>query len=200
METIECIELTRNKVELLKRDDYDLKRYPNHPYAVRLIRKTPKAKFFHEKTEWCYVYKSKEEASDKAVETALNITRNEEHRNSEKEKARKANAEVNASDFYKVGDVIVNTWGYEQTNVDFYQVTEMTAKTIKIKEIYSAMVSGSEYSHGMACNVVPVLNDFKENGREYALRVKDKGNLSNPASYYYMHKWDGRPEYKSWYA
>ena len=36
---------------------------------------------------------------------------------------------------YKVGDIIYNTWGYEQTNVDFYQVVAVTKSTIKIRNI-----------------------------------------------------------------
>jgi hypothetical protein len=45
---------------------------------------------------------------------------------------------------------------------------------------------------------------LKPNGDTYNLRVKSGYNgdvaLSQPASYYYMHKWDGRSMYKSWYA
>lgn len=36
---------------------------------------------------------------------------------------------------YKVGDILVNVWGYDQTNIDFYQVISASAKNIKITEI-----------------------------------------------------------------
>ncbi len=36
---------------------------------------------------------------------------------------------------YKVGDIIYNSWGYEQTNIDFYQVVKTTKKTITIQRI-----------------------------------------------------------------
>ena len=35
----------------------------------------------------------------------------------------------------KVGDIFYHSWGYEQTNIDFYQVVAITAKTVSIREI-----------------------------------------------------------------
>ena len=42
----------------------------------------------------------------------------------------------------KTGDIFYNMWGWEQTNVDFYQVVSTTAKTITIRRI---MASNTEY-------------------------------------------------------
>lgn len=35
----------------------------------------------------------------------------------------------------EVGSIFYSTWGYEQTNVDFYQVVKKTAKTIVLRAI-----------------------------------------------------------------
>lgn len=35
----------------------------------------------------------------------------------------------------KPGDIFYNSWGYEQTNIDFYQVVSTTAKTITLRKI-----------------------------------------------------------------
>lgn len=35
----------------------------------------------------------------------------------------------------KVGDVLVSSWGYEQTNIDYYQVVSVTAKNVKIQKM-----------------------------------------------------------------
>ena len=35
----------------------------------------------------------------------------------------------------KVGDVFYRSWGYDQTNINFYKVVALTAKRIKIQEI-----------------------------------------------------------------
>lgn len=111
------------------------------------------------------------------------------------------NRNLIVSDFYKIGDIICNSWGCEQTNIDFFQVVEVKNRVIKIKEVYK------EYKEtGFLCgNSIPLPNRFKENGREYQLRVSfkyisDEPTLSNPKSYYYMHKWSGKPEYESHYA
>jgi len=55
---------------------------------------------------------------------------------------------------YKVGDILYSTWGYEQTNVDFYQVLSVTNSTIKIQPIRSHLVeSFTGYNH-----VAPIPN------------------------------------------
>ena len=142
------------------------------------------------------------------METAINewVQRQKdfaERKAAEKANKKKLNDEINAKDHFKVGDFIVNTWGWEQTNVDFYIVTDVKDKTIEIKEVYGSRVEGSDYSHGMACEVVPTPR-LIEDGKSYKLRVKSgyQGSvaLSNPKSFYYMHKWSGKPEYNSWYA
>lgn len=35
-------------------------------------------------------------------------------------------------DGYKVGDIFYTSWGYEQTNIEFYQVIKATAKTLRL--------------------------------------------------------------------
>lgn len=37
-------------------------------------------------------------------------------------------------DSINVGDIFKSTWGYDQTNVDFYVVTRKTAKMIELQE------------------------------------------------------------------
>lgn len=79
-----------------------------------------------------YRAKAKEERKVKAVELANNV---------------------------KVGDLFVDSWGYEQTQVDCYQVVaKPTAKTVIVREIATAVVEGSE---GRDCqNVRAVPNSF----------------------------------------
>lgn len=36
---------------------------------------------------------------------------------------------------FKIGDIVYNSWGYEQTNIDFYQVVKTTKSTITIRRI-----------------------------------------------------------------
>lgn len=61
---------------------------------------------------------------------------------------------------FKVGDIVANTWGYDQTNVDFYQVTHATARSVRIAKIARASVPGSDGF--MSCKVTPVKDQFLE--------------------------------------
>lgn len=118
-----------------------------------------------------------------------------------KKKRKENNAAIKADEHFKVGDIIVNTWGYEQTNVEFYVVTAVIKKSIKVIEVSQKDEEGSHYSHGMACNVIP--NVENKIGEEFMLRLKADHNneiiISQPKSYSYFHKWNGKPKYKSWY-
>jgi hypothetical protein len=64
------------------------------------------------------------------------------------------------------------------------------------------MVENSMMSHGMSCDVMPNIDG--EQGESRILRLKIRSDLAvsicNPENYYYFHKWDGSPQYKSWYA
>ncbi len=44
----------------------------------------------------------------------------------------------------KVGDLFCMSWGYDQTNVNFYQVTRMTPKGVYVREIGAKKVPGSD--------------------------------------------------------
>ena len=61
----------------------------------------------------------------------------------------------------QVGDVLVSTWGYDQTNVDFWRVVGLTAsgKSVRIIPVDERVV---DYSKGSE-RVVPV--DPDEDGR-----------------------------------
>ena len=43
----------------------------------------------------------------------------------------------------KVGDILYSSWGYDQTNIDFYQVTAVGVHSVKIREIEQKVVGGS---------------------------------------------------------
>lgn len=46
----------------------------------------------------------------------------------------------------KVGDILSASWGYNQTNVDFYEVTKVIGKSIEIREISGKTVSDDGHS------------------------------------------------------
>jgi hypothetical protein len=57
---------------------------------------------------------------------------------------------------YEVGDLLSGSWGYEQTNVELYQVVKTSEKQITVRELDSKIVSGDFWSG----QVVPLRDQF----------------------------------------
>jgi hypothetical protein len=59
----------------------------------------------------------------------------------------------------QVGTMLVNSWGYDQTNIDFYQIVRRTDRSVWIRPIGCRQVEGSE---GFMCDkVMPARDSFK---------------------------------------
>ncbi len=65
----------------------------------------------------------------------------------------------------KVGDVFVESWGYDQTNVDFYQVTRAMPKSVEIRAIH-----GKTVGDGHSTRVVADVDNFIEDKGYGAVR------------------------------
>lgn len=71
----------------------------------------------------------------------------------------------------KVGDVFRSSWGYDQTNVDYYQVTRMVgAQSVEIRRI-GAVSWGTEFMQGRS---VPAVDDFR--GKPMVKRLRACGD------------------------
>lgn len=111
----------------------------------------------------------------------------------------------------KVGDIFYMSWGYEQTNVDFFQVVALKGKTqVVIKEVVLREDNEEYMSHGMARDVsfdmkhaVPVANSSFVKDNEKGMIKKVCGTKENPylnmTSYANAHKYNGKKLYESWY-
>lgn len=60
---------------------------------------------------------------------------------------------------YKVGDLFKWVWGYDQTNVNYFEVTESKGRYVTVREIKSASFETS----GMTGKCSPLPGEFKEN-------------------------------------
>lgn len=79
--------------------------------------------------EWFYKFKDKEQRNKRIQETIDRLNSWEEWK-----LARKVRR-LNQFDDVEIGDILYDSWGYEQTNIDFYQVVAKTKGTITIREI-----------------------------------------------------------------
>ena len=98
------------------------------------------------------------------------------------------------SEGYKVGDYLYSTWGYEQTNVDFYKVVGVTAKCVKMVAIGSKIVKQDSAMSGF---VVPVDDSTEDN--EVLLRRVNKWGSVRIDSYTNASAWDGKPVLATWW-
>lgn len=78
-----------------------------------------------------------------------------------------------------VGDVLVCSWGYEQTNVDYFQVIKMVGKaSVEVRPIASE--TADDEAIGMTGYCVPAVNRFT--GEPVTYRVRE-GNSIKVKSY-----------------
>lgn len=61
------------------------------------------------------------------------------------------------------GTIFVASWGYDQTNIDFYQVIDRTAKMVTVRKLRSK----GEYAYTMARYVMPLKDQFLDSDHPY---------------------------------
>ena len=160
--------------------------------VVTCIRETKRARMGY-KVEFCYRFKNAERMYQ-YVEGFL-AGRREAAARKEERKVTRAAARKEAQENVKKGDIFVATWGWEQTNVDAYQVVAKKGATVTLREIALETIEGSEGF--MSDRVRPVKNHFI--GEAFTKRITGRGikindcQHANPAE-------EGKEFYRSWYA
>lgn len=133
------------------------------------------------------------------------IGRVETNINSQNElKAKKKEAQKVMNHNFKEGMILYNSWGYDQTNIDFYQVVKSKEKSVILREIASSTVAGSEGF--MSASVKPVKDYFI--GEPILKRINISVNYKGSISYHIAAKYGCFCEYanaesgvySSWYA
>ena len=100
----------------------------------------------------------------------------------------------------KPGDIFLNSWGYDQTNVDYYQVIERHGKVVTLREIGSETVPGSEGF--MSSRVKPRRGAFLEKSAPFKKKLcfyggKPSLSFKHGGGELYT---EGQTNYCSWYA
>jgi hypothetical protein len=89
------------------------------------------------------------------------------------------------------GAILYSSWGYDQTNIDFYQVVKIVGKcTVQIRPIASA----TDHSETGATYVVAVPDSFT--GEPFTKRAS-VDNCISLNSYSGASPWDGKPKYET---
>lgn len=114
--------------------------FPGKPSdAIREALKALRFRWHGVKKVW-YGY-STEEAARQAIENA------ESEKPAEVKKAATVKAEKVNKHGVKVGDIFEADWGWEQTNVNFFQVVALVGETsVRVREVYLDMIEDSAVS------------------------------------------------------
>jgi hypothetical protein len=90
----------------------------------------------------------------------------------------------------KVGDIFNTSWGYDQTNVDFYEVVAIKGKTVLVREV--AKDGAGEAAAGYDL-VTPMPGHYV--GPAIRVLPRPGGNFKVERNY--AHKWDGKPQHQT---
>lgn len=170
------------------------------------VKINSKARF--PKPEFNYRFRTKErmiEFVNEFIAKKLEFIKRKEER---KAAIRKAKEQMNHS--FEVGQILYDSWGWEQTNIDFYQVTAVLPKSIEVRRIASRYAKHQPTGNSpMSAYVVPVKNGFlverKTERKPIQVLVNEKGEVKE----YYIkskHGWISKYTngengiYESWYA
>lgn len=114
-------------------------------------------------------------------------------------------AALKASDHWMVGDVVYTSWGYDQTNVEWFQITALLPRSVKVREI--ACNSSDRHGQPGGGYTQPRRGEFV--GPEFLCTLNPDGGFRaapcRPDGKPEFHrklvsKWDGRAKYTSSYA
>ena len=85
----------------------------------------------------------------------------------------------------KVGDLFRASWGYEQTNNDFFQVVELVgASSVRVREVYPEIVSAKAVSSMSEDRTVKVTREMLPAApRSVFIKDQERGDLKRLKSY-----------------
>jgi len=93
----------------------------------------------------------------------------------------------------KIGDILSSSWGWEQTNVEFYQVVVVSKASVTLRQI-AASIKQTGYMSG---ETLPCPDTFIGEPFQRRVSVSNWVRISNYAA---ASPWNGRPQYVSWYG
>jgi hypothetical protein len=100
------------------------------------------------------------------------------------------------------GMIFYTSWGYDQTNIDFYQVTRVSGKFAWLREVVGYCPANMQKPTSYDSSYTMAQKDsFVKDSKEMKKRIQF-GSNGEPhfriASYAYASLWDGRPKQYSW--
>ena len=92
-------------------------------------------------------------------------------------------------------EIVYNSWGWEQTNVDFYEIVRRTAKFVFLRKLKSTITSDGELS--MSGKSMPIIGEYENDVIEkHSIKHDDYIKFEYGCGNF----WDGKPKFTSWYG
>lgn len=104
----------------------------------------------------------------------------------------------------KLGDILVMSWGYDQTNIDFYQVIAVTKASVRLRKIEGKRIDGRALvaAPGVWADARHRNADqdpeYFEKGALKRFRLDKAGYSVSMTSYSNAYLWDGEPEFDTY--
>lgn len=140
-----------------------------------------------QKPAWHYRFKSAEE-QERHEQTFLQSVRARE------QAKREYREKKNALHTLQPGDILYASWGWEQTNIDFFRIVAVKSKTLTLQKIGAVSVSVTGWASDMV-----VADPDHLIGAPFQKRA-DGFNRVRLDRCRTARLYDGRPLHRSWYA
>jgi len=179
------------KIKTIKKGKYQLDKWQeNESFFVKFYNNNKKE---YNRLIKYYRFRNEQQADDYIKETLNNIKARAE------EKEKRKQERLSFKNPAKVGDILVESWGYDQTNIDYYQVVKVSKKSVQIRAINSQYLESDHFTQD---RVKPAKNSFKD---KKPLTKMVRGGWSNDKNDYYVKMssystaslWDNAPNYQT---
>lgn len=146
---IEHLSKDHEKVRFGFLDDYyamiDFKRM-----TCKIVKETKRSKYGYTKISY-YKYRRLSDMAQAIVNVYSNVQSREEYKQKRKQELKEM---VHP---FEVGDIMYDSWGYEQTNIDFYQVVKTSDKSVWLRPISGEQ---TEQTGPFSANIKPIKDSF----------------------------------------
>ena len=161
-------------------------RYDGTPYFL-VSENSPRMKY--PKT---YIFRDHKRALEYYNNIINNHKKHLEYKLEHKQKAKESKEILKQK--IKTGTILYTSWGYEQTNVEFFEVLEIKGAVVTLREI----MQDARETGFMSGQCVPIPGKYNEKEPAIKRRITAHGiKISNCTTAWL---WDGTPCYYSYYG
>lgn len=148
-----------------------------------------------------YRFRSVERMIQYCTEYVESLEKRQKEKEEKLELKRKAISEFNHG--FEIGKIFYESWGYEQTNLAYYQIVGFKGKSVILQRIAKKEISQTSWASGM---YEPEKNAFI--GKPFAKRIMPSVSYNGQISYHismgesvgWLMEYKNSPNYCSWYA